>query len=497
MTRGIDRIRRAAFVPALIFASAVSASVALAAPLQVESRRNARHEWATYEAYTVDRIPGFSPVRDELDEYGGLKGSAVGKATGFFRVQKIDGRWWLIDPLGNRFISKGVASVVPGGSSKRKKAALKEKFGTTGKWFAETSAFLLDQGFNTLGGWSYAPKRGTEPARRIPYTRLVNPMLHFNWWRKRNGHAPRTAEPYPKCVPPVFVKGLDDFIEKEVALLKSSADDPYLVGYFIDNEIPWLDTMLPNCLKWFPTNHVNYVTARTWLDRRRGAANVPIEEATKADRQAFAAFALETYLKKVTDALRRVDPNHLFLGCRFFRAGGQLANPELFKVAGRYMDVVSVNHYSRWQPDPVETGNWVRWAEKPFLVTEFYTRGEDAGMLNMSGAGWNVRTQEDRGIFYENFANELLKNRGCVGWHWFKYMDNDPEDLTTDPSNRDSNKGILRIDFTRYDALLRHMKALNACTYGLIRFHDGTAPRATLLERPQNPARKPTSPGKE
>ena len=441
------------------------------AALIVESRRDAGHEWAKYEARTVDRIPGFSPVRDELDEFGGLKGSGDGKATGFFRVQKIDGRWWLIDPLGNRFISKGVATVVPGGGSKRKRAALKEKYGTNEKWFSATSEFLLDQGFNTLGGWSHVAPRGREPARRIPYTRLVNPMLRFNSWRKKMGHAPN-VEGYPKYVPPVFVKGLDDFIEKEISAFKSSADDPYLIGYFIDNEIPWLDTMLRNCLTRFPTNHVNYTTARTWLDKRHGETNFPLSKATDADRQAFVAFGLETYLRKVTAVLRRVDPNHLFLGCRFFRVRGQLENPEFFKVAGRYMDVVSVNHYKRWQPDPEETGNWVRWADKPFLVTEFYTRGEDTGLPNMTGAGWNVRTQEDRGVFYENFANELLKNRGCVGWHWFKYMDNDPEDLSTDPSNRDSNKGILRVDFTPYEPLLRHMKALNECVYGLIRFHD-------------------------
>ena len=69
--------------------------------------------------------------------------------------------------------------------------------------------------------------------------------------------------------------------------------------------------------------------------------------------------------------------------------------------------------------------------------------------------------------FYENFVNELLKSGVCVGWHWFKYMDNDPTDLTTDPSNRNSNKGIVAWNFARYDPLLRRVREMNGHIYAL------------------------------
>ncbi|MDP3209629.1 MAG: hypothetical protein Q8M65_10805, partial [Rhodoglobus sp.] len=77
------------------------------------------------------------------------------------------------------------------------------------------------------------------------------------------------------------------------------------------------------------------------------------------------------------------------------------------------------------------------------LITEWYAKGMDSGMANTSGAGWTVKTQADRGRFYENFTLGLLEARGCVGWHWFKYGDNDPTDTKADPSNTDSNKGIV------------------------------------------------------
>ncbi|GAB5379479.1 MAG: beta-galactosidase [Aliiglaciecola sp.] len=44
-------------------------------------------------------------------KYGGYTGAAKRKATGFFRVEKVDGKWWMIDPEGHLFFSHGPANV--------------------------------------------------------------------------------------------------------------------------------------------------------------------------------------------------------------------------------------------------------------------------------------------------------------------------------------------------------------------------------------------------
>ena len=90
-------------------------------------------------------------------------------------------------------------------------------------------------------------------------------------------------------------------------------------------------------------------------------------------------------------------------------------------------------------------GRWAEWSGRPLLVTEWYAKGDDSGLANTTGAGWTVATQQERGWFYQNFTLGLLQSRSVVGWHWFKYMDNDPEDRSTDPSNRGSSKGIISI----------------------------------------------------
>ena len=87
--------------------------------------------------------------------------------------------------------------------------------------------------------------------------------------------------------------------------------------------------------------------------------------------------------------------------------------------------------------------------------------------------GWTVGTQQERGWFYQHFALSMLESRNCVGWHWFQYMDNDPLETKVDPSNRDSNKGIVTVKYEPYWPLLRAMSDLNAAVYPLAAYFDG------------------------
>ena len=106
------------------------------------------------------------------------------------------------------------------------------------------------------------------------------------------------------------------------------------------------------------------------------------------------------------------------------------------------------------------------------MITEWYTKGMDSGLPNISGAGWIVKTQRDRGLFYQNYTLQLLESKSCVGWHWFKYIDNDPEQEGTELSNQDANKGIVNNDYKEYNPLLNLMKEINLQTYNLIDYFD-------------------------
>ncbi|MBA7575430.1 hypothetical protein ES708_17260 [subsurface metagenome] len=117
--------------------------------------------------------------------------------------------------------------------------------------------------------------------------------------------------------------------------------------------------------------------------------------------------------------------------------------------------------------------NWTSWSGKPFIITEWYVKGEDSGLPNQSGAGWIVKTQTDRGLFYQNYTLALLESGNCVGWHWFKYQDNDPTLQGAELSNIDANKGIVNYYYEEYKPLLNLMSEINKQVYDLSAYFMG------------------------
>ena len=443
---------------------------------QVKARTNARSQnWKEYPAKTIDKLPGFKFSNDpQVSPYGGWKVSQA-KATGFFRVEKKDDRWWIIDPDGYPFIHKGVAVFHPGRSAGQR-AALKKKYRDTENWVNKESQFLRDNGFNGVGAWSDINLIRNSPEPLV-YTVIVRPMGSY-----KSSHIKKFGGKYEKAgwqgyrfdLAMVFDPEFDRHVEKTIKSISQYSNDKYLLGYYTDNELPWKNDALDRHLKYLNKDEAGYIATKQWLDKRKGT-DASLSDVNDEDRLAFTGYYFETYMKKVAAAVRKYDPNHLYLGCRFNQRTEELQNPEIFKVAGKYMDVISINHYHKWEPDQSIMANWENWSGKPFLITEWYTKGEDSGLPNRTGVGWNVPTQQDRGYFYQNFVIELLKSQACVGWHWFTYQDNDPLNLKTDPSNRDSNKGIVNSNFEPYKPLLKNMKMLNDHVYDLIQYFDNSS----------------------
>ena len=135
----------------------------------------------------------------------------------------------------------------------------------------------------------------------------------------------------------------------------------------------------------------------------------------------FLRLAAERYFSATTAAIRRADPNHMVLGCRF--AGGPSGiHPAVMVIAGKYCDIVSFNHYpwadldqgivvdSRSNPVPVTNlyGAAHDRAKKPLLLTEWSFPALDAGMPCTHGAGQRFYTQSERVQASELYARTLL-----------------------------------------------------------------------------------------
>jgi hypothetical protein len=434
---------------------------AASGPLVVQIKRKPADPWQDAPTRTLDSLPAevTAKIDTGLDQYGGLPSHAAG-ATGFFYATMLNGRWWLIDPEGGLFIDKAMVAVSPLHTPSAEEA-WKTKFGHEKHWADQTVALLQAAGFNGTGAWSDNALLRREP-HPLTYTTIVNFMGDYG--KKRGGTYQQPGHlGYPKDCIFVFDPAFATFCDEEAQKLDATKDDPWMLGTFSDNELPWRRECLANYLA-LPPDDPGHKAAQEWLTGKHGSG-AGLKDITEQDKEDFLGEVAERYYRLVSQAVKRRDPHHLYLGSRI--DGRALGYPEVFTAAGPYTDVIAVNYYGAWTPEPAKLAMWTQRSGKPVLVTEWYAKAEDTGMGNTGGAGWIVKTQRDRGQFYQNFALGLLASKTCVGWQWFKYMDNDPADTAADPSNRDSNKGIVNVRYEPYEPLLKAMKALNERVYAV------------------------------
>ena len=466
MRRGLIVASLAAFCLAPVAARGQGAPV-------VRAKSKPDRQWREYPTRTLEHLTGFRPADRPipLSAYGG-RADRKQKAIGFFRVQNVHGRWWLVDPEGCLFLHVGVVSVRPNLSA-GSRSAYERRFGSEEKWAATAGGLLADHGFNGTGAWSDNAALRACP-RPLVYTQIWNFMSGFGGSKKLTRQKPG-HKGYPNDCFPVFHPDFERWCDHAAQALAATKDDPYLLGHFSDNELPFPDRLLDKTLALDESDadmvH-NLRAGRQWLQRRKplgsltGGRSASSRDITDADRDAFRGYVFERYLEITTRAIRKHDPNHLCLGPRLH--GQEKKSPAVFAAAGKHLDAVAVNYYGVWTPEAATLADWTRWSGRPVLITEWYVKGADApGLANTTGAGWIVPTQADRGRFYQNYVLALLESRSCVGWHWFKYQDNDPQSRTADPSNLDSNKGIVDGTFQPYLPLLERMGRLNARVYEL------------------------------
>lgn len=441
-------------------------------PIQVEGQQWVKNKpnqpWKFYSTRVIDSLSTYKQAVDTENKYGSLLTKRT-KATGFFRVEKVNGRWWVIDPEGFYNIQRVVNGFRQGGSESNKDEFMKQ-FGTNEKWAKSTAADFKNIRFNGTGSWSTdsVVQAFNKQSKDQKLSFSVNLSLMAGYGRKRGGTYQLPGNiGFPNqtifVFDPEFRMYCDSVLSKLVANFKS---DPNLFGYFSDNELPFGLKNLEGYLDLKNPNDPGRLAAESWLKSK----GLNKEQITDTERAEFAGIVADKYFNTVSSAIKKADMNHLYLGARVHGAAKFIES--IMRAADKYCDVVSINYYGVWTPGESHLSNWAKWMNNPFIVTEFYTKGMDVGLANTGGAGFTVRTQTDRGLAYQNFCLALLEAKNCVGWHWFKYQDNDPTAKGVDPSNVDSNKGIVNNHYQLYKPLMKKMKQLNEQVYSLVEYFD-------------------------
>lgn len=381
-----------------------------------------------------------NPVPDskKLTRFGGWAEGPGMEATGFFRVEQVEGRWWFVDPEGKLFWSLGVNTagnsvetriegreeLFPVEDQGQKEIRyyeenLKRKYGET-EWqdahVEVTVARMREWGLNTVGAWSIPELAAT---RRVPYTLMVHTRL------QGLGGISKIPDPFDDD----FKQALD---ERLAHFAKDHVESPWLLGVFIHNELHWGGNgeLVEEIIK-SPGNTPARIALMTFMRKKYGdiaGVNEAWNTANdsfwsmkpgagrkgraqyKQDLQAFLGEFADRYFSVCREAMDTHFPNHLYLGCRF-----HVFNTPVTRAASRACDVISANVYRH----QVANFDMEIDEDRPFIVGEFHFGVRDYGNWGV-GLTWaaDARNQAD---LVQVYLSEALKHPRLVGAHWFMW----------------------------------------------------------------------------
>ena len=441
-------------------------------PGKARSEADLKKSWAAETAALQGSATNPAPGRDE---YGGFADTQA-RATGFFRVEQIDGRWWFVTPAGHLFYSVGVNGIGPGSGTRvtgradmfaalppalpgltnyparvpgREKvdgqqvnfygANLQRRFGDDWRlpWARLTAQRFAAWGLNTTYGTGLSEALDQTPLNQ-PY---VTYLRGFQTANSIMG------------LPDVYAESFPNLVRAEaMRQLTPRKNDPYLLGYFIGNEPPW-----PGRESQF----VDLVLQGPATEMRKhfqaGLANGDTPEI----RRQLVLDAFARYLAVINTAVKEADPNHLNLGIRF---GG--TPPDYVIALARDFDVYSLNKY-RWEPPPDYLNKIYALVHRPMLLGEFHFgvpgRGLAPGLVL-------TMNQAERGVAYRYYVEHAAAHPEVIGTHWFQWID---QPATGRPDGENYNIGWVDVTDQPYPELVAAAKVTHARLFAI---HSGKIP---------------------
>ncbi len=412
-------------------------------------------EYKPYYARTLETLTkegGFVPSEaSEFDEFGGIMNAGFkGESTGFFHTESFGERTYIIDPIGNPFFAMG-ANTINCGSTENQKNAILTRFGSEDAYWEAITKRLMEIGVNTVTGSADIVTSGklSSPLTAIVGLRGISAYMRDRGLSTSTGGSSGFANNNTMNVfDPEFESA---FEEKNKDTILQFRDNARILGYTSDNELPANRNLLERYLTLSPVepwNAYSYATAWAWLEATLGKGKLGFSDldATRlfALHEEFKAFVFAKLFDVANTVIRRLDPNHMYIGTRVH--GANRNSEGYLRAAGLYCELLTINMYGGIQPPVAIMADIYRYSGKPFIVTEFYAKAADAKDMNgqylgnQENAGWQVRTQADRGFYYDNYTTLLLECKYCVGWIWYRFQDNDQSLYTPD-----EGKTVLRV----------------------------------------------------
>ena len=381
-------------------------------------------------------------ARLDLDAYCGSK-SIKGQATGWFALQKINGRSWLITPDGNGMISLGVVHLAQTLVQPIFAAAYKSDNTACMKDMADN---LRRWGFNSAGYGAVWKTRDQVMVNEMPFMVSLEDLFGISRFSK----TPERLDLFDDSVRDTLAKR----IAQHVNPVKNSKN---LIGYlYVDLPLWWnlgarkkgndwaiayrkLAAGAPGKAKYVDfllerrktVEAVNQAYGTSATDRagllaETAWATVNLDNtAIKEDDKAFVTIVARQYYKTCHDEIRKLDPNHLIFGDRYASLDIKLIE-DILKAAAPHVDAVTVQpmEIDKDKMGVFDKALFDKVAEitgKPILIGDFAVNFATPQYPNGMWGSW---PSEDKAAdVYAQYLDDAFAQPYMVGVHRCEYMD--------------------------------------------------------------------------
>lgn len=376
-------------------------------------------------------------------------------------------------------------------------ANLYTKYGTAWatSWQPTAVKRLWNWGFNTVGSWSDSSMWSSSLANRLPYVVTMGSIAGSP--AVKSIPVSGTWGPIPDYFDPNFSTSCTNSFTGRIS--SAMKTDSWLIGYYIDNELSWCRGQQPQgaadhyavpiavlgltsgtasnaspaknyLISQLKTTYNNDIGAlntawsssaqtvnfTSWTDPALTGpcSTITLTANQLSDFSSFLTAFANQYFSTVKQALQNVDPNHLYMGCKF----GGFAN-EVYNSAASYCNVLSWDIYAK----DVNGSQWtfIDSLPVPSIIAEFQFSANDRGMWGLSLMP--VADQTARAAAFDQYVTSVKLHPKFVGFEYYEYFDQPLTGTTWDGENYPV--GFISITDTPYTEMVNQAQTTNTNLY--------------------------------
>ena len=469
-----------------------------------------------------DRELAANPAVPGRNRFGGwADGPTFGEKKGGWGTVKYKGKWFLTDPEGKLFWSLGMNTThdkadsvtaitfrenyfeeLPENSAENADFYTKERFPRFGfykgkggnqdtnilqfhfycynmfrkygkeyhkEFVTRSQRRFSSWGFNTNGNWVHPDILKTE--FHHPYITAVE---FAKFYDVIEGCRQIGWQKFPDVFNPEFAAGIKEALQTRQ---KYTVDDPFCIGYFIDNELSWgkTDTFLAEGALRSPASQPAKIAMTEYYRNKYGndiaalnkvwgtgyadfgaflnSTAMPAEpEKARADLEEFNDVIVNRYFRTCKEVINREAPGKLYFGCRF-----NDRNEKVIATSAKYLDGCSFNLY---RPE-ISAWRLPAGVDMPVIVGEWHygTAANGPAHPGLQPAA----NQAERARGFDRYVRSALWNPQIAGVHYFKYTDQMATGRPADDENIQC--GFVDVTDTPYREMVDAARKVSADMY--------------------------------